>query len=431
MGLLYQDTIDEVVEAACAIDLRLASLTAALPHVIRSQLPSGDGLPRRDHLVMIVNTLNQWIPREGDEAPLASLLKNARLLAAQRVEVSVFEAAIAELGRRTKAPVVRDAKAFYVGRVKQFYESYGYQIAPDGDAGSPTFYAWRSASMVSFIAVAIRSAEEAIASARRALEREHVNEPFMEGCVVLLDQSGSKDHAAVLRAGLRAISYCDLHPIGFTELESLVLRQHAAFLSEPRPAAKSDDSMALEAALATFLKGGLDRFLLVGTRTHEDLPEVRERVVSFCTHYFETKVDAPVPLALDLGPSLLSDLVSDVFRRHQIRFSPIGLPKWLEEGALLPIFTTNRAEGDTLNAVREALMGAKSKAVLIAPREDGLDRWLERRLRMPVMPYESAARSSRTERDAAVLTQEDSLAESSVSSTTRRTSGGGSPNRSL
>lgn len=401
MGLLYQDTIDEVVEAACSIDLHLTSLTAALPHVIKSQLPSGDGLPRRDQLVMIVNALNQWVPRGGDDAPLASLLKTARLLAAQRVEASVFEAAIGELGRRTRAPSARDATAFYVRRVKQFYESYGYQIASDGDAGSPAFYAWRSASMVSFIAVAIRSTEEAIESARRALEREHVNEPFMEGCVVLLDQSGSKDHAAVLRAGLRAISYCDLHPIGFPELESLVLRQHAAFLSGPRPAAKSDDSTALEDALATFLRDSLDRFLLVDTRIHGDLAENRERVVSFCTHYFENKVDAPVPLALDLEPSILSDLVGDVFRRHQIRYSPIGLPKWLEEGALLPIFTadhTERLRGGALNAVREALMGGKSKAVLIAPREDGLDRWLERRLRVPIVPYESAAASASTAR---------------------------------
>lgn len=377
MAHLLTDTLYKVVAAMLAVSLDGEVLEANLPPEVTAALPKASERPRAEHLLLFLSHLNHW-QSLGDEAPLIrTVLKNAHILAGQRREGAVFESALAELDRAPGAlTAASDAQRrdLYTKRVKRFYASCGYDVTPLPDADlSPIFYAWRGVGILSVIAVAVGSIDEVIASVQRTMKQLDSNEPLAEGCIVLpSDQSANA--AKVWSAALRPIDYGDLQPMGFREIEKLVLQQHARFIAEHEPEAPDDDTAdeTLEDRLRRDLRDDGARLLVLPVRHARTARRALERIVYACSTDFELKPNAPAPLVLPISeppPARLTDLIGGVFREHRVPYSPIALPRLLEEGALLPIFDATRAlsgSAPVLDLLREALVGG-TKSVLILP----------------------------------------------------------------
>jgi hypothetical protein len=373
---LVADTLYKVVTAMLAVSLDCEVLEANLPPEVTAALPRAPERSRAEHLLLFLSHLNHW-QYPGDEAQLIrTVLKNAHLLAGQRLEATVFEGALAELDRTTGAlAITSDAQRhdLYTKRVKRFYASCGYDVMPLPDADpSPIFYAWRGVGILSVIAVAVGSIDEVIASVQQSMRQLGPNEPLVEGCVVLpSDQSSNA--ARVWSAALRPINYGELQPMGFREIENLVMQQHARFITDHAPEALDDRvDETLEDRLRRDLRDDGTRLLVLPVRHARTARRALERIVSACSTDFELKPNAPAPLVLSIPerpPARLTDLIGGVFRDHGVPYSPIALPRLLEEGALLPIFDVTgvlSSSAPALDFLREALVG-RTKGVLLLP----------------------------------------------------------------
>ncbi len=382
MAHLSTDTLHEVMSAMLSISLDGEVLEANLPPEIAATLPRASARSRAEHLLLFLSHLNHFRPLANEAPPLRTVLKNAAILAGLRVEAEVFRIALTELDRapgdHADASEVQ-RRDLYTKRVKRFYASCGYDVTPLPDAApSQTFYAWRGVGILSVIAVAVGSIDEVIATVRRTVQQLQPNEPLVEGCVVLpCDQ---RAHAArVWSADLRPIDYGELQPMGFREIENLVLQQHARFIAEHEPELPDDDTAdeALEDRLRRDLRDDGARLLVIPVRHARAARLALERIVYACSNDFALKPDAPAPLVLPLSersPAKLTDLIGGVFRDHGVPYSPIALPRLLEEGALLPIFDAPSARGGSapmLELLGQALIG-RTKSVLILPRQADL-----------------------------------------------------------
>ena len=392
MAHLSTDTLHKVMSAMLSISLDGELLEANLPPEIAATLPRASSRPRAEHLLLFLSHLNHFSPLENEAPPLRTVLKNAEILAKLRVEAEVFRIALTELdrapgGHADASDVQR--RDLYTRRVKRFYASCGYDVTPLPDADpSQTFYAWRGVGILSVIAVAVGSIDEVIAAVRRTVQQLQPNEPLVEGCVVLpCDQ---REHTArVWSADLRPIDYGELQPMGFREIEKLVLQQHARFIAEHEAELPDDDTAdeTLEDRLRRDLRDDTARLLVIPVRHARAARRALERVVYACSNDFSIKPDAPAPLVLPLSeqsPARLTDLIGDVFRVHDVPYSPIALPRLLEEGALLPIFDatiTRSCSAPWLELLSQALIG-RTKSVLILPQRAELHpRDIARRLR--------------------------------------------------
>ncbi len=393
MRHLSNELIHKLVSAACSARLSPASLVAGLTDGVRSRLPDMSR-PPKDWLLTSIDELNGFSPREG-EPPLVTFLKNARYLSEDQFESRIFDTALTVL--RT-TPTQKDQYALYVERVKEWYTSCGYRVTPNG-ANNHTFWASRSASVLSFIAVSVEdSVDLAIQLARDAREQVRRNEESIEAWVVLIAddpfhgarnddealQKMASQKEQVLRAGLLPVEYCDLR-LRASAINDLVDQQYASMIANPHPT--RDGDMTLEQGLPVFLSQSEARVFLIGARSQEQAYALRDRVIEWATKSFNDGMGEPAPLSLSLREGSLRELAGEVFFRHGVRHSPIGLPRWLEEGALLPIFTADCREdtrGGDLRAVKEAIDDKSTSKVVLIGR--GLDaEGLKRRLRAPVM----------------------------------------------
>lgn len=410
MTFLRDTTIHRLVKAACEVALDVEALLETLPSPVRSALGSRSA-PASQFLVVFTR-LNSWQPRDGEEPPLCTFLRHAELLCANRTESQVFEEALAEVERRRQSdvrPSSRPLHGVWMKRAKRFYTSHGYEVMPPETEHSATFLAYRGTGMVSVVAVADETVEEAIAAVTRLVREVRPNEPFAEGYVVLTSTTPDKlkaDEAKVRGANLRHMSYSDLRPMGLPEIENFVVRQHAWLLTEPDPPDLCDDD-TIDHPLEELPRGLITdhdaRVLVLHVGSPRAVWHARKRLAHASSQDYTNKPDAPAPLVLpiaDRPPADLEALVAEVFRLHDVRFNPLALLQLLENGAFLPIFTVTEgsAWGAGLALVRQAVIG-KAKAVLLGCNESATSLpGLARKLDVPatgirVVPVRGEARA--------------------------------------
>lgn len=383
MAFLSAKSIHALAGAACDIAIDEQALVESLPPQVASKMELRSSSASR--ILGILNRLNYWQPPAGEEPPLCTLLRSAAYLAGGRAQAAMFEDAVAEIeqrGQREPKLPLRTFHGLWMKRAKRFYASHGYEVVPPETEHSTTFCAYRGVEFVDVVAVADDDIEEAIAAVTRQLiEEVQPNEPFAAGYVVITARTKEQrrsDEAKVRSANLRPLDYNDLPPIGPPELESFVDRQHAWILAEP----ESQDGREVDLGdipLEDLLRGLLSsrdaRILYLSAGNRRAAWHVRKRIAHACSEDFMSKPDAPAPLVLSLShrplAADLKDLVAEAFRAHDVRFSPLALPKLLESGTLLPIFAAvdggRSAPGWPL--VKQAIIG-KAKAVLLGCEED-------------------------------------------------------------
>lgn len=383
MTFLSAKSIHELARAACEIAIDEQALVETLPPQVASKMELRSSPAGR--ILGILTKLNYWQARDGEEPPLCTLLRNAAYFAEGRVQAAMFEDALAEIeqrGPRTAKPSPRPFHDLWMKRAKRFYTSHGYEVVPPETEHSTTFFAYRGVEFVEVVAVADDNIEEAIAAVTRQLVEEvQPNEPFATGYVVLTSKTKEQqrsDETKVRSANLRPLYYTDLPPIGPPEFEIFVDRQHAWILAEPEPEGLRDADLG-DARLDDLLRGLLSdrdaRILYLSAGNRRAAWHARRRIAHVCSEDFVNKPDAPVPLVLSLSQrpwvADLKDLVAEAFRSHEVRFSPLALPKLLEGGALLPIFAAvdDAPSGPFWPLVKQAAIG-KAKAVLLRCEDD-------------------------------------------------------------
>jgi hypothetical protein len=395
VAFLSDTTIHRLVKAACEIALDAEALLETLPSQVRSALGSRSA-PASQFLVVFTK-LNSWQPRGGEEPPLCTFLRNAEFLCADRLEAEVFEEALTEVEQRRRSdvrPSSRLLQDLLMRRAKRYYTSHGYEVMPPETEPSATFLAYRGVSVLSVVAVADETVEEAISAVTQLVREVRPNEPLAEGYVVLTSRTPDKlksDEAKVRGANLRPVTYTDLPPMGLPEIETFVLRQHAWILTEPDPPDLCDGDMSresLEGLLRDLLSDRDARVLVLQMGNLRAVWHARRRIVHACSEVHANKPDAPAPIVLPLAerpPSDIKDVVAEVFRLHGVRFNPLALQQMLENGALLPIFTTEAPWSAAFTLVRQAVVG-NAKAVLLLCEEEATTSMpsLVRRLNVPV-----------------------------------------------
>jgi hypothetical protein len=229
-------------------------------------------------------------------------------------------------------------------RAQRYFELWGYEVTQSGHAD--TFLAERpgDAGFVSVVAVVVDSVERAIRVVRDKIRELERLPGEIEGCVVLLNDACIEDRMQVESADLRPIPAEKLRPMGFNDLEILVVSQLKGLEagsegSRIEPGMDRTRRVHVEEACSRFLRSEQERLLVIVGPT-EPLAQARCRLVHSCAKDFlDLCRHAPVLLSLSgEPPAKLEQLVGQVFSAHGAWHNPYDLRRLIEQGLLLPFF---------------------------------------------------------------------------------------------
>ncbi|MDF3069628.1 MAG: 5-methylthioadenosine/S-adenosylhomocysteine nucleosidase [Polyangiaceae bacterium] len=379
MTLLKQETLFSVIDAAIDAGLEYDTLLLSMPREAQASLVRPSTRSTRELYLSLFSQLNEWGASDRKDPPLRKVMHNMQFLAGARVQASIFQRALSEIDGASSGVNERGELLFM--RAKDCYVERGYRVVPPpGAPTSLTFQAWRGTSAVSVIGVAAVAPLNAVIDTVRTQVEQLAGWERVEGCVVL-DADDPSEVEQVRRAGLVAVPYSELAPMGVREITAFVDRQQAE-LAQGLPAPSGRD-VCREVRAA--LREGPVRVVTVNAR---NVMECARRIVLELTSDYLRNPARAAPLLLPLSsrPSPFPDLVAAAFKEHRVPFSRFDFPGLLAEKAFLPVFVADPAHCTWSAAPEESpareVLARGSKVVLVTAEKD------------PVAPHEVAHRWS-------------------------------------